>query len=77
MIGFYAGNNFTGTGLLWWDHLVEHQHAETGAGGGTRTESGDFFKIRYSAITTSPPEANSLITNEGQRFGKFIQRFGG
>jgi hypothetical protein len=25
-----------------------------------------FFKIHYSAITTPPPEANSLITNERQ-----------
>ena len=24
----------------------------------------DFFKINYSAITTQPPEANSLMTNE-------------
>jgi len=27
---------------------------------------GIFFKIHYPAITTSPPEANSLITNERQ-----------
>jgi len=25
-----------------------------------------FFKTHYSAITTLPPEANSLISNEGQ-----------
>jgi hypothetical protein len=31
MIGFYAGNNFTGTDLLWWDHLVEHQHQTCGS----------------------------------------------
>jgi hypothetical protein len=30
----------------------------------TRTES--FSKTHYSAITTPPPEANSLITNERQ-----------
>jgi hypothetical protein len=40
--------------------------ATIGGRGGIRTESGDFFKIRYSAITTPPPEANSLITNERQ-----------
>ena len=34
--------------------------------GWLRTGSGDFFKIHYSAITTQPPEANSLITNERQ-----------
>jgi hypothetical protein len=37
-----------------------------GGRGGIRTGSVDFFKIHYSAITTPPPEANSLITNERQ-----------
>jgi aryl-alcohol dehydrogenase-like predicted oxidoreductase len=59
-----AAGTFTGTGLLLSAHLVEHQQVKIGAGGGTRTRSGDFFKIHYSAITTLPPEANSLITNE-------------
>jgi hypothetical protein len=39
---------------------------KTGGGGRNRTRSRDFFKIHYSAITTPPPEANSLITNERQ-----------
>ncbi len=43
-----------------------------GAGGGTRTGSGDYFKIHYSAITTPLPEANSLITNECQHNQAFL-----
>ena len=34
--------------------------------GRNRTEAGSFSKIHYSAITTPPTEANSLITNERQ-----------
>jgi hypothetical protein len=43
MIEFYRGTDFTGTftgtGLLWLAHLVEHQQVKTGAGGGTRTRT--------------------------------------
>jgi len=34
--------------------------------GRNRTRTGSFSKTHYSAITTPPPEANSLITNEHQ-----------
>ena len=43
-----------------------HIQLRFGGEGRNRTGSGDFFKIHYSAITTPPPEANSLITNERQ-----------
>lgn len=34
--------------------------------GRNRTGKGSFAETHYSAITTPPPEANSLITNERQ-----------
>jgi hypothetical protein len=37
-----------------------------GAGGGTRTEKMNFFKIHYSPITHQLPVANRLITNKRQ-----------
>jgi hypothetical protein len=37
-----------------------------GGEGRNRTEEGSFSETHYSANTTPPPEANSLITNERQ-----------
>jgi hypothetical protein len=50
---------------------------QVGAGGGTRTGSGDFPKIHHSAITTPPPKAcNIRISTMGKMalplpFGSF------
>ena len=55
-VGFHFGRAAT--------ELIAALAVRVGAGGGTRTDSQDFFEIQYSATTPQPPETYKLITVE-------------
>jgi len=53
-------------GSLKFRKTLENKGLTIGGEGRNRTEEGSFSETHYSANTTPPPEANSLITNERQ-----------